>query len=166
MKQIGLLSDTHGFIDERLYSFFEKCDELWHAVDIGNIETADQLAKFKPFRAVFGNIDDFKLRLQYPQMLRFECEQTDVLITHIGGYPNHYEPDIKAIIQVKPPKLFIAGHSHILKVIFDKRFNMLHINPGAAGNSGFHKVKTAVRFVIDDSEIKDLEIWESARNLL
>ena len=163
MKQIGLLSDTHGFIDERLYSFFEKCDELWHAGDIGNIETADQLAKFKPFRAVFGNIDDFKLRLQYPQMLRFECEQTDVLITHIGGYPNHYEPDIKAIIHVKPPKLFIAGHSHILKVIFDKRFNMLHINPGAAGNSGFHKVKTAVRFVIDGSEIKDLEIWESSR---
>ena len=163
MKQIGLLSDTHGFIDERLYSFFEKCDELWHAGDIGNIETADRLAMFKPFRAVFGNIDDHRVRLQYPQVLRFECDQTDVLITHIGGYPNHYEPNIKAILQVKPPKLFIAGHSHILKVIFDKRFNMLHINPGAAGNSGFHNVKTAIRFVIDGSEIKDLEIWESSR---
>ena len=164
MKQIGLLSDTHGFIDERLYSFFEKCDEIWHAGDIGNMETADQLAKFKPFRAVFGNIDDYRVRQQYSQILRFECEQTDILITHIGGYPNHYESDIKAILLVKPPKLFIAGHSHILKVIFDKRFNMLHINPGAAGNSGFHKVKTAVRFNIEGSEITDLEIWESTRN--
>jgi len=163
MKQIGLLSDTHGFIDERLYSFFEHCDEIWHAGDIGNIETADRLAAFKPFRAVHGNIDGHQVRIQYPQLLRFECEQTDVLITHIGGYPNHYEPLAKAILEHNPPKLFIAGHSHILKVIFDKRFNLLHINPGASGNSGFHNVKTAVRFSIEGADIKNLEIWELPR---
>jgi hypothetical protein len=163
MKQIGLLSDTHGFIDDRLYSFFDKCDEIWHAGDIGNIETADKLAAFKPLRAVYGNIDDYQVRSQYPQLLRFECEQTDVLITHIGGYPNHYESSIKSILLVNPPKLFIAGHSHILKVMFDKRFNLLHINPGASGNTGLHNVKTAVRFVIDGTEIKTLEIWESPR---
>jgi len=163
MKQIGLLSDTHGFIDDRLYSFFDKCDEIWHAGDIGNIETADKLAAFKPLRAVYGNIDDYQVRSQYPQLLRFECEQTDVLITHIGGYPNHYESSIKSILLVNPPKLFIAGHSHILKVMFDKRFNLLHINPGASGNTGLHNVKTAVRFVIEGTETKNLEIWESLR---
>ena len=163
MTQIGLLSDTHGFIDERLFTFFEKCDEIWHAGDIGNVQTAHQFEAFKPFRAVYGNIDNHELRSQYSSILRFTCEQTEVLITHIGGYPGHYQPLIKDILQTKPPKIFICGHSHILKVIFDKKFNLLHINPGAAGNSGFHKVKTAVRFNIDVSEIKNLEIWESPR---
>jgi uncharacterized protein len=163
MKQIGLLSDTHGFVDDRLFTFFETCDEIWHAGDIGNMETANQLDAFKSLRAVFGNIDGHQARLNYPLMQRFTCEQTDVLITHIGGYPGHYDSAIRSILLSNPPKLFICGHSHILKVMFDKKFNFLHINPGAAGNSGFHQVKTAVRFIIDGSNIKNLEIWESPR---
>jgi len=163
MKQIGLLSDTHGFIDERLFTFFEACNEIWHAGDIGNIETANRLEAFKPFRAVYGNIDNHELRPRYSSLQRFMCEETEVLITHIGGYPGHYEPVVKNILLTKPPKLFICGHSHILKVIYDKKFRLLHINPGAAGNSGFHNVKTAVRFNIDGNDIKDLEIWESPR---
>lgn len=163
MMQIGLLSDTHGFIDERLFTFFDKCDEIWHAGDIGNLRTAEQLAAFKPLKAVYGNIDGYEIRSEYPGILRFACEQTEIMMTHIGGYPGHYEPAVKNLIQTNPPKLFICGHSHILKVIFDKKFNLLHINPGAAGNSGFHKVKTAVRFSVDGSHIKNLEIWESPR---
>lgn len=163
MLQIGLLSDTHGFIDERLYTFFETCDEIWHAGDIGNIQTAQKLNAFKPLRAVFGNIDNHEVRLEYLDVLRFSCEETPVLMTHIGGYPGHYEPAVRNLLQANPPKLLICGHSHILKVIYDKKYNLLHINPGAAGNSGFHKVKTAVRFRIDSSNIKDLEIWESPR---
>lgn len=163
MTQIGLLSDTHGFIDERLFKFFEKCDEIWHAGDIGNIQTALRLEEFKPVRAVYGNIDNHEMRLQYPGLLQFTCEDTDVLMTHIGGYPGHYEAAVRDIIQVHPPKIFICGHSHILKVIYDKKYNFLHINPGAAGNSGFHKVKTAIRFTIEGHDIKNLEIWESPR---
>jgi len=163
MIQIGLLSDTHGFIDERLFKFFENCDELWHAGDIGNIETASRLKAYKPLKAVFGNIDNHEVRLEFPQIQQFNCDETRVLMTHIGGYPGHYEPIVRNILTIHPPKLFICGHSHILKVIYDKKFSLLHINPGAAGNSGFHKVKTAVRFNIDVSEIKNLEIWESPR---
>jgi len=163
MTQIGLLSDTHGFIDERLFTFFEKCDEIWHAGDIGNIETALRLEAFKPVRAVYGNIDNHEVRLQYLSVLSFRCEEAEILMTHIGGYPGHYEPLIKDIIASNPPKLLICGHSHILKVIYDKKYNLLHINPGAAGNSGFHQVKTAVKFSIDGSDIKNLEIWESPR---
>jgi len=163
MKQIGLLSDTHGFIDDRLFIFFETCDEIWHAGDIGNMETANHLEAFKPLRAVYGNIDGHQVRMNYPLIQRFECELADVLITHIGGYPGHYESSIRSILQTNPPKLFICGHSHILKVIFDKKYNLLHINPGSSGNSGFHTVKTAVRFLIDGSDIKNLEIWESPR---
>jgi uncharacterized protein len=163
MTHIGLLSDTHGFLDDRLFTFFENCDEIWHAGDIGNLATAKRLEAFKPLRAVFGNIDNHELRAEYKSILRFSCEQAEVLMTHIGGYPGHYESIVKEMINTKPPKLFICGHSHILKVIYDKKYNLLHINPGAAGNSGFHKVKTAVRFSIDGSEIKNLEIWESPR---
>lgn len=163
MKNIGLLSDTHGFVDDRLYNFFEHCDEIWHAGDIGNFETARKLEAFRPFRAVYGNIDNYEVRQVYPLIQRFTCEQTDVFITHIGGYPGHYEPFVGGALREKPPKLFICGHSHILKVLNDKKLGLLHINPGAAGNSGFHKVKTAVRFIIDGSNIKDLEIWESPR---
>jgi putative phosphoesterase len=163
MIKIGLLSDTHGFIDERLFTFFEPCQEIWHAGDIGNLETATKLDSFKPLRAVFGNIDGTDIRQQYKSIERFDCEQTPVLITHIGGYPGHYDQRIQEILKVAPPKLFICGHSHILKVMWDKQLNFLHINPGAAGNSGFHKVKTAVRFTIDSNAIKDLEVWEAAR---
>ena len=163
MKRIGLLSDTHGYINQRLYGFFEKVDEIWHAGDIGNIETADSLAAFKPFKAVFGNIDGQDVRVVFPMHNRFMCEETDVWITHIGGYPGRYERYVKPDIFTNPPGLFISGHSHILKVIFDQKLNFLHINPGAAGNYGFHKVCTAIRFVIDGKDIRELEIWEFKR---
>jgi putative phosphoesterase len=163
MKRIGLLSDTHGYINPRLFVFFEKVDEIWHAGDIGNIETADRLAAFKPFKAVFGNIDGQDVRVVFPMHNRFMCEETDVWITHIGGYPSRYERYVKPDIFTNPPGLFISGHSHILKVIFDQKLNFLHINPGAAGNYGFHKVCTAIRFVIDGKDIRELEIWEFKR---
>jgi uncharacterized protein len=164
MKIIGLLSDTHGYIDDAVLKFFDKVDEIWHAGDIGNIETADKLAAFKLLRAVFGNIDDHKVRLTYPETLRFTCEQVPVLMTHIGGYPGRYEKRILEEFQSNPPKLFISGHSHILKVMFDKKFNILHINPGAAGNHGLHQKITMVRFMIDGDNISDLEIYERTRN--
>lgn len=164
MKKIGLLSDTHGHWDERLAAFFEECDEIWHAGDIGSIEVADTISKFKPFKAVHGNIDDHKLRVVYPKIQRFICEEVDVFITHIGGTPSRYEPFVIPIIEANPPKLFICGHSHILKVMYDKKRNFLYINPGAAGISGFHKFRTAIRFSIDYKEIKDLEVLEIPRN--
>lgn len=164
MKRIGLLSDTHGFVHPRLKVFFKKVDEIWHAGDIGNIETAEELAAIKPLKAVYGNIDGTDIRKTYPLHRRFLCEETDVWITHIGGYPGHYEQTVKPEIFIHPPGLFISGHSHILKVIYDQRLNFLHINPGAAGNKGFHKVCTAVRFVIDGKNIRDMEIWEMKRN--
>ncbi len=163
MKRIGILSDTHGHWDERLANFFAECDEIWHAGDIGNIETAESINSFKPLRAVYGNIDDHKVRAAYPKILRFSCEEVDVLITHIGGYPNHYDSQILSIIKNQPPKLFICGHSHILKVIYDKKYDLLHINPGASGKSGFHNLRTAIRLKIDGNGIKDLEILEIPR---
>ena len=164
--RIGLLSDTHGFINPRLFSFFEKVDEIWHAGDIGTLETADELAAFKPLKAVYGNIDGHEIRTVYPLNQRFMCEEIDVWITHIGGYPSRYERGVKPDIYTNPPNLFICGHSHILKVIYDKKLNFLHINPGAAGNKGFHVVCTAMRFVIDGKDIRDLEIWEMKRNAI
>jgi len=163
MMQIGLLSDTHGFIDERLFTFFEKCDEIWHAGDIGNIETAEKLTHFRPLKAVYGNIDDNKIRSMYPKIQQFQCMQMNIFITHIGGYPNNYTADILPLLKIQKPGLFISGHSHILKVMFDKKLNFLHINPGAAGNNGFHQVKTAVRFSINESNISSIEIWEAKR---
>jgi len=163
MKRIGLLSDTHGFLHPRIFPFFEKVDEIWHAGDIGNLETADSLAAFKPLKAVYGNIDGHEIRTVHPLHQRFMCEEVDVWITHIGGYPGHYERSVKQEIITNPPGLFICGHSHILKVIFDKKFNFLHINPGAAGNKGFHVVCTALRFGIDGKDIRELEIWEMKR---
>jgi putative phosphoesterase len=163
MTRIGLLSDTHSSIDERLLKFFENCDEIWHAGDIGNVETADSLSRLKPFRAVYGNIDGHELRTMYPRILNFNCEEAKIIITHIGGYPKHYESGIKELLKIEKPTIFISGHSHILKVIFDKELNLLHINPGAAGNSGFHNVKTAIRFAIDRNQIIDMEIWEAKR---
>lgn len=163
MKRVGVISDTHGYWDEQIENFFIECDEIWHAGDIGNIETAIRIEEFKPLRAVFGNIDDFKVRSSFPKIQRFNCEDVDVLITHIGGYPNRYDSQILPLIKEHPPKLFICGHSHILKVIYDKRFELLHINPGAIGKSGFHNIRTAVRFIIDGEEIKSLEILEIPR---
>lgn len=163
MTRIGLISDTHGFVDERILNFFKDCDEVWHAGDIGNFETARKFEGFKPFKAVYGNIDNYEVRQLYPKISRFRCEEVDVMITHIGGYPKRYEPLIKEILKADKPGLFIAGHSHILKVIHDKDMDLLFMNPGAAGNSGFHQVKTAIRFTIDGSQIKDVEIWEAKR---
>ncbi len=160
MKRIGLLSDTHGYWDDRYLKYFESCDEIWHAGDIGSSELAERLAAFRPFRAVYGNIDGQDIRIQYPEINRFTIEGTEVLMKHIGGYPGKYDPSIRAQLFVRPPKLFISGHSHILKVKYDKTLGMLHINPGAAGKYGFHKVRTLVRFSIDRGNFSDLEVIE------
>ena len=163
MHRIGLLSDTHGSINPRILDFFSACDEIWHAGDIGNLDTADKLAAFKPFKAVYGNIDGIELRTSYPLSQVFMCEKVKVMITHIGGYPGRYEKDAKKLIEIEKPGLFICGHSHILKVIYDKKYELLHMNPGAAGNSGFHHVVTCLRFVIDGKDIRDLEVFEKQR---
>lgn len=163
MKQIGLLSDTHAFLHPKLFDFFKDVDEIWHAGDIGNLETADKLAMFKPLKAVYGNIDSISIRNEYPKTQIFECESVKVLITHIGGYPKKYDYSVLKLIKKERPKLFICGHSHILKVINDPTHQLLHINPGAAGKSGFHKVSTMIRFNIDQGRIKDLEILELKR---
>jgi hypothetical protein len=163
MKRIGLLSDTHGFWDDGLNNFFADCDEIWHAGDIGGIELADKISTVKTFRAVHGNIDDHRVRISYPRYLHFKVEDVKVLITHIGGIPGRYDIQAKPLIEQLAADLFICGHSHILRVKFDKKYNFLYVNPGAAGNSGFHTVKTAVRFVIDGNNIKDMEVWEKER---
>ena len=162
MTRIGILSDTHGFWDDRYLKHFENCDEIWHAGDIGSMEVAEKLAAFRPLRAVRGNIDGGEVRQTYPEMNRFTIEGADVLIKHIGGYPGRYDASIRQHLFVRPPKLFVCGHSHMLKVQYDKTLNMLHINPGAAGIHGFHKVRTLVRFTIDQGEFKDLEVIELA----
>lgn len=163
MKKIGLLSDTHCFIDPSISEFFANCDEIWHAGDFGNIETAEKLAAIKPLRGVYGNIDGQDLRKVFKKHLKFTCENVKVWITHIGGYPGHYDKAVREGLKSDPPNLFISGHSHILKVINDPKLHFLHINPGAAGNVGFHKVKTFLRFTIDGSRICDLEILEKKR---
>lgn len=163
MTKIGLISDTHGYLDEAVFKHFEDRDEIWHAGDFGTLELAERLAAFKPLRGVYGNIDGPDVRQTYPEHLRFTCEQVDVWMTHIGGYPGKYHPSIKRQIYTKPPKLFISGHSHILKVIFDKAINCLHINPGAAGKQGWHKVRTLVKFCISEEKIHTLEIVEMKR---
>ena len=163
MTRIGILSDTHGFIEPRLFDFFASCDMLFHAGDIGGMETADALSAFKPLIAVYGNIDGSDVRAAYPEIQRVNCEEADILMTHIGGYPGRYDRNIYPILKNHPPKLFIAGHSHILKVMNDQTLQFLHINPGAMGNSGIHSVKTAVRLVVDGNQMKDLEILEIPR---
>ena len=165
MTRIGLLTDTHAFWDDKYLKYFENCDEIWHAGDIGSVEVARKLSAFRPFRAVYGNIDGQDIRRLYPQTNRFTVDGAEVLIKHIGGYPGNYDPSIRGSLLVKPPQLFISGHSHILKVKYDKTLDMLHINPGAAGISGFHKVRTLVRFCIDNGEFKDLEVIELADKL-
>ena len=163
MKTIGLLSDTHSSVDDAVYTFFSNCDEIWHAGDFGNLQTADKLAAFKPLRGVYGNIDDHKLRAVYPETIRFFCEGVDTLITHAGGYPGHYDKNLLPVLKTSPPKLLITGHSHILRVMYDKQYNFLFMNPGAAGNYGFHKQITLIRFVIDKSEIKDVDVYDRPR---
>ncbi|KQS47765.1 MAG: metallophosphoesterase family protein [Flavobacterium sp.] len=160
MKKILLLSDTHGHIDDTILKYVDQADEVWHAGDIGDLIVTDTLKKHKPLRAVFGNIDGDKARMEFPLNNRFMCEDVDVWITHIGGYPGKYSPAVKSEIALNPPKLFITGHSHILKVMFDKKLNLLHMNPGACGISGFHQVRTMLRFVIVGDKIKDLEVIE------
>lgn len=160
MKRIGIISDTHGYLDNKVFTFFEHCDEVWHAGDIGNVALAEQLEAFRPLRAVYGNVDGADLRIRYPEKLRFHCEGVDVLMTHIGGYPGRYSKDIKAELLTHPPKLFICGHSHILKIIFDDKLQCLHINPGAAGNHGWHKIRTLVRLNIDGEAMKNCEVIE------
>ena len=160
MRRIGVISDTHGTFDEPLREFLKDVDEIWHAGDIGSLELADQIAAFKPLKAVYGNIDGGVTRRVLSEFNCFECEGKKVLITHIGGYPRHYSPQAVARIQQLKPDIFVAGHSHILKVIFDPIYNLLHINPGAAGCYGFHKIRTAIRFTIDGTDIRDMEIGE------
>lgn len=163
MKKIGLLSDTHGHLDPAIEKFFHDCDEIWHAGDIGSEEICHKLEVRQSFRAVYGNIDGMDIRKKFSEHIRFFCEDVDVWIIHIGGYPGKYDRSIRDTIQKDPPMLFISGHSHILKVIFDKKLNLLHINPGAAGKTGLHYKITAVRFVIDGPDIKELEIFEKER---
>jgi len=160
MTRILLLSDTHNFLDEKILKYAEPCDQIWHAGDIGTVAITDKLKKNKPLIAVYGNIDGMDLRKEFPEHQRFKCEDVDVWITHIGGSPSNYSPEVRNILLTKPPKLFICGHSHILKVMFDKKYKMLHMNPGSAGNYGAHKVKTLLRFTINNAEIKDLEVIE------
>jgi uncharacterized protein len=163
MTCIGLLSDTHNFLHPGIIDFFKDCDEIWHAGDMGNMGITSELSQLKPFKGVYGNIDGQDVRSVYPKELRFMCEDVDVWIIHIGGYPGKYDKEIKSKIVANPPKLFICGHSHILKVIYDKKLRLLHINPGAAGKYGSHHLITAVRFKIDRENIKDLEILEIKR---
>ena len=159
--KIGLLSDTHSYLDPKIISYFNGCDEIWHAGDIGDKAVADELERIKPVRAVFGNIDDQEMQARYAEDLWFDCEGLLVWITHIGGYPDNYNLQLKNEIIQNPPALFICGHSHILKVMRDKKLNnMLHINPGAAGVYGFHKFRTMIRFIIDGKTISDLEVIE------
>lgn len=158
--KIGLLSDTHGWIHPRLFDFFKECDEIWHAGDIGDIETADRLAAFRPFRAVYGNIDNAVVRSAYKENLRFKAEDVDVWITHIGGTPANYDKKVRPAIYLEPPDLFICGHSHIARIVYDKKGGFLYVNPGAAGYTGFHRIMTAVRFNISGKEISNMELIE------
>ena len=160
MKKILLLSDTHSYIDDRILDYAQQADEIWHAGDIGDISVTDKLAAIKPLRAVYGNIDDNKARADFPLNNRFTVEGVDVLITHIGGYPGKYSSAIRNAIYTNPPKLFISGHSHILKVMPDKKLGLIHMNPGAVGKHGFQKVRTMLRFELNAGKIEDLEVIE------
>ncbi|BDW93051.1 phosphoesterase [Flagellimonas marinaquae] len=160
MTKILLLSDTHGHMDRSILKYAAQADEIWHAGDIGSLSVTDQLEALKPVRGVYGNIDDHVIQKEFPENNRFMCEGVDVWITHIGGYPNKYNVRVREEIKVNPPKLFICGHSHILKVMHDKKLGLLHMNPGACGKHGFHQVRTMLRFVIDGDKISDLEVVE------
>ena len=158
MKRILLLSDTHNYIDESILKYIRKSDEVWHAGDIGNLQVTDTIKNLKPLRAVYGNIDNAEIRTEFPLQNRFMCEKVDVLMIHIGGYPGRYNPSIRPEIYSNPPRIFISGHSHILKVMNDKKTGLLHMNPGAVGKYGLHKVRTMLRFEIDGAKIEKLEV--------
>ena len=160
MTKILLLSDTHSYIDDAILKYVKQADEVWHAGDIGDLSVTDKIKHLKPLRAVYGNIDDSKARAEFPLHNRFICEGVNVWITHIGGYPPKYNNRVREDLYIDPPDLFISGHSHILKVMPDKKLNLLHMNPGAAGKHGFHKMRTLLRFHIDAKEIKNLEVIE------
>lgn len=159
MTRIGLISDTHGFLDDAVFKHFDKCDQVWHAGDFGP-GVADKLRSFKPLQGVYGNIDGYEIRSEFPEKLRFTCEGINVLMIHIGGYPGRYTNLAKAELRTEPSKLFISGHSHILKVIYDEKIKCLHMNPGAAGKHGWHKVRTLIRFVVDGDNMRDCEVIE------
>lgn len=160
MTKIGLISDTHNYLDDQIFDHFKNCDEIWHAGDFGSAAIADKLKTYKPLRGVYGNIDGYDIRGTYPEKLRWKCEKVEVMMTHIGGYPPNYNPAVKKELVAAPPQLFISGHSHILKVMYDARLDCLHMNPGAAGKQGWQKVRTVIRFAIDGREIKDCEVIE------
>jgi putative phosphoesterase len=162
MKKILLLSDTHSYIDDQILKFVKQADEVWHAGDIGDLKVTDILKEHKPLRAVYGNIDDNNARAEFPLDNKFVVEGVSVWITHIGGYPNAYKPRVREGLKKVSPKIFISGHSHILKVQYDEKFKLLHLNPGAAGNHGFHKVRTMLRFELDKGEITNMEVIELA----
>ncbi|MEC9208879.1 MAG: metallophosphoesterase family protein [Bacteroidota bacterium] len=164
MKQILLVSDTHHTLDERFFPHFEKADEIWHAGDIGDLSVTDKLKSFAPLRGVWGNIDNKVIRTEFKEILYFKSEEVNVMMTHIGGYPGRYEKKILPIIEQKKPDLFISGHSHILKIMYDKKYELLHMNPGAIGDYGIHKVKTILSFKIEGKEIKDLKVIEFPRS--
>lgn len=160
MTKILLLSDTHSYIDERILKYAKEADEVWHCGDFGNMNVIEELEKVTKLRGVYGNIDEAKIRAEFPEVLRFMCEEVEVMMIHIGGYPGKYTPLTKKELEKKKPQLFISGHSHILKVMYDKKNEILHLNPGAAGKHGWHQVRTMLRFCIDKKEIKDLEVIE------
>lgn len=160
MIRIGLISDTHDFLDDAVIRHFENCDEIWHAGDFGTAKIADALKEFKPLRGVYGNIDGYDIRSEYPETLVWNCEEVKVAMIHIGGYPPKYNATSKPFIQQTHPQLFISGHSHILKVMYDDKLDCLHMNPGAAGKNGWHKVRTLIRFVIDGKDIRNCEVIE------
>ena len=160
MKRIGLISDTHNFLDEAVFKHFDKCDEIWHGGDFGSYAIAEQLQQFKPLKGVYGNIDGQDIRSVFPEENIFTCDDVKVFMKHIGGYPGRYAPGVKNAILKLKPQLFISGHSHILKIMYDEKLQCLHINPGAAGKQGWHKVRTLVRFSIDGANIKDCEVIE------
>ncbi len=162
MTRIGLLSDTHSFLDEPVFEHFAECDEIWHAGDFGTMDVIDKLQAFKPLRGVYGNIDNAKIRSEMPLDLRFECDGVPIFMTHIGGYPGRYEPRVGKLLKSDPPVdgIFISGHSHILKVMPDRNLQFLHINPGACGNDGWHKVKTLIRFTLHEGAISNLQVIE------
>jgi hypothetical protein len=162
LTRIGLISDTHGFLDPAVFEHFKNCQEIWHAGDFGNIDLAKDISKLSglPVRGVYGNIDGNDIRAIYPEKLHFTCEGINVFMQHIGGYPNRYAPGVKREIIEHKSKLFISGHSHILKIIYDEKIGCLHMNPGAAGKQGWHKVRTLIRFVIDGEDMRDCEVIE------
>ena len=158
--KILLLSDTHSYMDERILEYAKNADEIWHAGDFGNLEILETLEKIKPLRGVYGNIDDEKIRKIVPEVLSFKCEEVSVLMIHIGGYPNRYSALAKSEIEKHKPQLFISGHSHILKAMFDKKHNLLHLNPGACGKQGWHNGRTMMQFEINGEKIKNLNVIE------